>query len=181
MLTVLSLCDASGVWSEPYVRAGYDVRRVDLSNGADVRLFKALPYPVRGVLAAPPCTHLASSGARWWEGKGEEALLEALAVVEACLRIVATHNPVWWVLENPIGRLRDYLGEPSMAFDPADYGDPYTKRTLLWGRFAPPLKANRVIAAEGSKMHRLPPSADRAALRSVTPAGFSEAFFEANP
>ena len=51
MLTVLSLCDASGVWSQPYVDAGYDVRRVDLENGADVRLFQALPYPVRGVLA----------------------------------------------------------------------------------------------------------------------------------
>lgn len=103
MLTVLSLCDHTGAWSEPYVRAGYDVRRIDIQNGADVRLFKALPYPVRGVLAAPPCTHFASSGARWWEGKGDDVLLEALSVVDACLRIVAVHNPVWWVLENPVG------------------------------------------------------------------------------
>jgi hypothetical protein len=38
-----------------------------------------------------------------------------------------------------------------------------------------------VEAVEGSKMHRLPPSPDRAALRSVTPGGFARAFFEANP
>ena len=181
MLTVLSLCDASGVWSEPYVKAGYDVRRIDLENGADVRLFQALPYPVRGVLAAPPCTHLASSGARWWAGKGQEALLDALAVVDACIRIIMVHRPVWWVLENPVGRLRDYLGEPRMSFDPADYGDPYTKRTLLWGQFAEPLKVNRVEPVEGSKMHLMPPSPERAALRSVTPGAFAQAFFEANP
>ena len=181
MLTVLSLCDATGEWSEPYVKAGYDVRRIDLNNGADVRLFKALPYPVRGVLAAPPCTEFASSGARWWEGKGQAALLDALAIVDACLRIVTVHRPLWWVIENPIGRLRDYLGEPRMSFNPSDYGDPYTKRTLLWGHFAEPMKVHRVEAVEGSKMHLMPPSSERAALRSVTPAAFARAFFEANP
>ena len=93
-MTVLSLCDESGVWSEPYVQAGYDVRRVDLAHGADVRLFQALPYPVRGVIAAPPCTQFASSGARWWQGKGQDVLLEALSVVDACLRIIAVHQPV---------------------------------------------------------------------------------------
>jgi hypothetical protein len=180
MMTVLSLCDYTGEWSKPYRDAGYDVRQVDIKHGQDVRLFEALPHPVRGVLAAPPCTDLASSGARWWAGKGEAALLTALAVVDACLRIVTVHRPQWWVLENPIGRLTHWLGEPRMAFDPADYGDPYTKRTLLWGDFKPPM-FRPVAATEGSKMHLLPPSNDRAALRSVTPSGFARAFFEANP
>ena len=180
MMTVLSLCDATGAWSQPYVDAGYDVRRIDLGNGADVRMMQALPYPVRGVLAAPPCTDFASSGARWWAGKGDGALLDALAVVDACMRVIAVHRPQWWVLENPIGRLRDYLGAPAMSFDPSDYGDTYTKKTLLWGAFTHPTK-RPVEATEGSKMHLLPPSADRAALRSVTPAGFARAFFEANP
>ena len=180
MLTIISLCDYSGSWSAPYREAGYDVRQVDLKHGGDVRLFEALPYPVRGVLAAPPCTHLSASGARWWKGKGEAALLEAMAVVDACLRIVAVHSPLWWVLENPAGRLSRFLGAPAMTFDPADYGDPYTKRTLLWGRFNHPLK-RPVEATEGSKMHRLGPSPERATLRSITPSGFARAFFEANP
>jgi hypothetical protein len=178
VLTVLSLCDYSGTWSQPYVEAGYDVRRIDLQYGADVRLFKALPYPVRGVLAAPPCTEFAASGARWWEGKGEQALIDALALVDACLRVVLVHNPVFWVLENPVGRLRDYLGEPRMVFDPADYGDPYTKKTLLWGRFAKPIKCP-VEATEGSKIHRM--SSSWKAERSTTPLGFAKAFFEVNP
>ena len=179
-LTVLSLCDHSGEWSRPYREAGYDVVQIDLKHGDDVRLFKALPYPVRGVLAAPPCTEFASSGARWWAAKGEGALTNGLSVVDACLRIVAVHRPAWWALENPVGRLRHYLGEPRMAFDPCDFGDPYTKRTLLWGEFTPPAK-RRVEPSEGSKMHLMSPSADRAEKRSVTPAGFARAFFEANP
>jgi hypothetical protein len=180
MLTVLSLCDYTGEWSRPYREAGYDVRQVDLKHGEDVRLFEALPYPVRGVLAAPPCTEFAGSGARWWEEKGEGPLLEALSIVDACLRIVTVHRPQWWVLENPIGRLGRWLGKPRMSFDPSDYGDTYTKRTCLWGDFRMPAM-RPVEAVEGSKMWRLPPSPDRAALRSVTPAGFARAFFEANP
>ena len=180
MLTVLSLCDYTCNWSEPYVRAGYDVRLVDLKHGDDVRLFEALPYPLRGILAAPPCTEFATSGARWWQDKGEAAVLDGLAIVDAVCRIILVHRPQWWVIENPVGRLKRFLGEPVMLFDPADYGDPYTKRTCLWGRFNPPRMA-KVEATEGSKMHRLPPSPERAARRSETPAGFAKAFFEANP
>jgi hypothetical protein len=81
-------------------------------------------------------------------------------------------------MENPIGKLVHYLGPPRLRFDPCDYGDPYTKRTCLWGRFSPPEK-RPVEPIEGSKMHRLSSSAQYA--RSVTPPGFAKAFFEANP
>jgi len=132
--TILSLCDLTGEWPRPYREAGYEVIALDLQRGEDVRLLEveSLP-PVHGILAAPPCTHFAVSGARWWAEKGEAALLEGLAVVDACLRIVVALRPQWWCLENPVGRLRRYLGEPRMTFNPCDYGDPYTKRTLLWG------------------------------------------------
>lgn len=180
MLTILSLCDFTGAWSRPYLEAGYDVRKVDIKHGDDVRLFEALSHPVRGVLAAPPCTHLAGSGARWWAQKGESALLDALAIVDACIRIVAVHQPKWWVLENPVGRLNRWLGPPRLVFNPCDYGDPYTKKTLLWGNFAVPMK-RPVEPIEGSKMHRMSPSPDRSTLRSITPPGFAKAFFEANP
>ena len=81
---------------------------------------------------------------------------------------------------NPVGKLNTrYLGKPRLIFDPCDYGDPYTKKTCLWGNFNIP-KKNPVKPTEGSKMHLLPPSKYRAALRSVTPLGFAKAFFEAN-
>ena len=181
---ILSLCDYSGAWSQPYVDAGYEVRRVDIKNGEDVRLLVHFNQPVHGILAAPPCDHFALSGARWWASKGEAALTEGLSVVDACLRIVATHRPVWWALENPVGRLRRWLDPPAWSFNPCDFGDPYTKRTLLWGCFTPPhplyseQSRKPVAATLGSKMHTM--VRDKA-KRSETPGGFARAFFEANP
>jgi len=179
MLTILSLCDATGEWSKPYLDAGYDVIQADIQRGEDIRLMRLddLP-PVRGILAAPPCTEFASSGARWWEGKGDDALLDGLSVVDACLRIVYVTAPLWWALENPVGRLSRFLGPSECSFDPCDFGDPYVKRTHLWGRFNHPRK-RPVEPTEGSKMHRM--SSTWSAQRSVTPAGFARAFFEANP
>lgn len=187
MLTILSLCDYSGTWSQPYADAGYDVRCIDIKTTGDVRLYPALAYPVRGILCAPPCTAFASSGAQYWSEKDRDGrTLEGLSIVDACLRIVVVHRPQWWALENPIGRLRDWLGEPRGAFDPADYGDAYTKRTLLWGDFKMPLKSHPVtperVSAQGSWVQRLGGSSERTKeLRSTTPRGFARAFMEANP
>lgn len=149
-------------------------------NGKDVRLLQRIRAGVHGILAAPDCTDLAGSGARWWATKGDGALLSALSLVDACVRIAWVQQPAWWALENPVGRLGRYLGPPRLMFHPSDYGDPYTKRTLIWGQFTPPMK-RPVEATEGSKMHLLPPSPDRKALRSVTPPGFARAFCEVNP
>lgn len=185
MRLILSLCDHSGNWSRPYEEAGYEVLRVDLQDGQDVRLIRHLGRPVHGILAAPPCDHFAASGARWWAAKGEQAVLDGLAVVDACLRAVAIYRPEWWALENPVGRLRHFLGPPAFTFNPCDFGDPYTKRTHLWGHFTPPVpivsaQARRPVAATlGSKMHRM--SSSRKNERSETPAGFARAFHEANP
>lgn len=177
--TVLSLCDHSGAWSEPWLRAGYEVIRIDLQDKKDVRTLSFMKRAPSVILAAPPCDHLAVSGARWWVSKGETALLDALAVVDACLRAVAIYQPDVWALENPAGRLSKYLGPSQHSFNPADYGDPYTKLTCLWGRFTMPQK-NPVLATEGSKMHLIGPGPNRKNLRSKTPQGFSEAFYQAN-
>jgi hypothetical protein len=183
---ILSLCDYTGVWSEPYKAAGYDVRRVDMQHGQDVRLIK-FPGQVYGIIAQPPCTHFAVSGARWWADKGEAALLEGLQVVDACLRLVAVCKPEFWVLENPVGRLRDYIGPYAHTFHPCDYAgyadDPapecYTKKTCLWGTFNMPPKDFRKPDL-GSKMHLIPPGPDRANIRSATPQGWARAFFSVN-
>ena len=178
-MLILSLCDYTGEWAKPYREAGYKVVQVDLKLGEDVRLFQPIKG-VKGILAAPPCTHFSGSGARWWAAKGDTVLLEGLALVDACMRIILVHKPQWWALENPVGRLNRWLGKPKMYFQPCDYGDPYTKKTGLWGEFIAP-KKSPVKATEGSKMWRLGPSEDRAMLRSITPSGFAKAFFEANP
>jgi hypothetical protein len=180
MKTILDLCSGTGSWSKPYKDAGYHVVEVDIKNGQDVRLFEFPDYKVHGILAAPPCTHLAVSGARWWKEKGTGALLDGLSTVDACLRIIVSCQPGWWVLENPVGRLVRYLGKPKMYFQPWEYGDPWTKKTCLWGEFNIPEKCE-VEPTEGGKIWRMPPSEDRTEKRSITPPGFAQAFFEANP
>jgi len=102
-----------------------------------------------------------------------------LSVNDACLRIVLISEPTFWCLENPVGRLNKWIGQPVMYFNPCDYGDPYTKKTALWGKFNIPEK-NPVEPTEGSKMHLIPPCENRQELRSITPPGFARAFFEAN-
>jgi hypothetical protein len=173
---ILDLCAGSGAWSAPYADAGYPVRRVTLPD--DVRLWERDPGEVWGILAAPPCTMFASSGARWPRTRAE--MLDALSIVDACLRAVVIYKPKWWALENPVGKLSRYLGRPAMYFDPCDFGDPYTKRTCLWGEFERP-KERPVTPVTKSPIHYMPPGPERTAKRSVTPAGFARAFFEANP
>ena len=177
---ILDLCGAKGNWSKDYSDNGYDVRILDIIFGSDVRLYKPKPNEsIYGILAAPVCTNLAGSGARWWESRGIEALLQALALVDACLRIVLISHPVFWALENPVGRLVNYLGKPKMYFNPCDYGDPYTKKTCLWGKFNIP-KQLPVTLVDKSPIHYMSPGPDRTKLRSITPPGFARAFYEAN-
>jgi hypothetical protein len=173
---ILDLCAGSGSWSEPYVQAGYTVIRVDLP--ADVRLMRWVDVPVYGILAAPPCTVFASSGARW--PRSDDDYRNALSIVDACLRAVVVYRPLWWALENPVGKLHRWLGKPRMYFDPWEYGDPWTKKTGLWGDFKPPMMAP-VYPSQKGLIHRMPPGPDRAAKRSITSPGFARAFYEANP
>lgn len=186
MRKILSLCDYSGAWCKPYSDAGYDVKQVDLQHGGnDVRLL-CREDDVHGILSAPPCTCFASSGARW--KRTDEDMIEALSVVDACIRLAWACKPKWWVLENPVGKLVRYLGRPKMYFNPCDYGDPYTKRTCLWGDFVLPLPllvgearnckpvlGNSPITKLGGKSMRTKN------IRSQTPQGFAKAFFEVNP
>jgi len=61
---VVSLCDHTGNWSRPYAEdPNYEVRKIDLLDGRDVRLLPYIYRPVHGMLAAPPCTHFSSAGA----------------------------------------------------------------------------------------------------------------------
>jgi hypothetical protein len=178
---ILDLCGGSGSWSRPWADAGYEVVIVDAGSGDDVRTYTP-PDNVLGVLAAPPCTEFAGSGARWWADKPETLLIEAVEIVRACLDIIQTAKPAWWALENPVGRLARVvpeLGRFSYTFQPWEYGDPYTKRTCIWGSAIRPTR-NPVEPTEGGKIWRMAPSPERAALRSVTPQGFAKAFYEAN-
>jgi len=195
---ILSLCDHSGQWSDPYLNAGYEVIKLDLKNGYDARLFPSktssqarfprdfgsiedLTGRVHGVLCAPVCTVFSGSGA--CHPRSDKDILSGLSLVDACIRIAYVVNPTFWALENPVGKLRKWIGAPVMTFNPCDYGDPYKKRTLLWGNFNTDLKKNPVDPVIPSPLHqKLGGRSEKTkTLRSNTPKGFAKAFFKANP
>ncbi|WP_425400423.1 hypothetical protein [Aeoliella sp.] len=197
--TVLSLCDRTGNMVRPWADAGFECLCVDLQHkgsrqlgnityiGAD--LLSWLPPPERYaiVFAFPECTNVAVSGARWFRKKGIGGLSRAIDLLETCRRI-CEWSKAPWMIENPVSVYSSYWRKPDHAFDPCEYGgwldppgDAYTKKTCLWtgNNFIMP-ERKPVEPAEGSKMHRMPPSKDRANRRSATPRGFAVAVFEAN-
>lgn len=157
-----------------------------------------------GILGAPPCTSFAVSGARWWESQHDIADSSMVAkkyglwaakyfdtpldyanhLVAVMKLVVEQADPSgFYAMENPVGRIasQNALPKASFVFDPSNFGDPYTKQTLLWGQFNTDLPTANVKPTLGSLMHKLRGDVEEEkAQRSETPEGFAYAFFMAN-
>lgn len=205
---IVSLFDYSEEIVKHYKENGYAVICHDLQFEGDilsgfttlqVRIEDAIEngYELFGIIAQPPCTDFASSGARWFAEKDriteeskrkyfpfDNTTEQSIALVDIVLLLVDIFKPKFWVMENPTGRINSLVPEirplKRLSFDPCDYGDPYTKRTHLYGDFNNDLPLNKVEPTLGSLMHNIAPSPQRANIRSKTPAGFAKAFYEAN-
>lgn len=185
---ILDLCGGTGSWSAPYTKeAGYDVRVItlpeyDLLDEETVRVL-CEEKNIYGIFFATDCTCWANSGARWFWDRITAEIWENMVLFFKGYRIIMAHQYElkFWAIENPVGKLRGFLGDPDLIFNPCDYGDPYTKKTLLWGKFNSPVK-NRVepVGMDKNPIWNLPPSANRKELRAITPPGFAQAFFESN-
>lgn len=206
---VLSLFDLTGKWSQPWEEAGYQVYRFDIQdegtyydeetgeekkigdiNNMSVEFFADLFGDFNGndvyaVLAATPCTDFASSGARHFAAKDADGrTVASVKLVHQTLNVIEYYKPAIWAIENPVGRIEKLGGLPPwrLSFDPNHLGDPYTKKTLLWGRFNADLPIAPVDPVEGSKMWAKYGGKSQATknARSATPEGFSYGFFMAN-
>jgi len=189
----ISCFDYTTNMMQPWAEAGYLCYCVDMQHPAGetrtgniVRVGADMMHwlPPRGEIAFaaffPPCTDVAVSGARWFRDKGLGKLIGALTLFKRSVDLAELIGAPY-MLENPVSTVSSYWRKPDHSFDPCDYGDPYTKKTCLWtgNGFTMPPKA-RVEPTDGSKMHLMPPSEERANLRSATPMGFARAVFEAN-
>jgi hypothetical protein len=198
--TVVSLCDRTGNMVRPWIENGYRAVTVDLQpkQEGDDRFhivcdvlslsddFAKQFRPV-AVFAFPPCTNLAVSGARWFTDKGLAGLIDGLRLVEKC-RAICEASGAPWMLENPVSTLSTYWRKPDHTFHPWHYtafelGDNYTKTTCLWtgGGFVMPAQAHdEALGQPDDRIHKAPPSDDRADIRSATPMGFARAVFQSN-
>jgi hypothetical protein len=193
---IISLYDHTSNWAQPYIKAGYPTMLFDKQHEGDLTDFDNLEewlsgYEgyVYGVLAAPPCDDFAGSGARWWKEKDKNAkrISNSVFMVELVIELVRLfkvyeENFTFWALENPVGRIEKMIPTLKpfrrLIFNPSDYGDPYTKKTILWGEFNNRLPKLPVLPLYGSAIHLM--SSKQKDKRSATPAGFAKDFFLAN-
>ena len=190
--TVLSLYDLSGNWSRPWAEAGYNVLTFDIQTGQDVNDFSAEYFTdnyditdVYAILIAQPCTDFAVSGSKHFAAKDARGdTHKSVELVHQSLRTVEYFRPKVWALENPVSRIEKLTGLPQwrLLFNPNNFGSPYTKKTVLWGKFNADLPTANVEPIEGSKMHKKYGGKSQATknARSETPEGFAYSFFKAN-
>jgi site-specific DNA-cytosine methylase len=173
---ILIACEYSGTVRDAFRAAGHDAMSCDL-------LPTDAPGPhylgdVRDVLgdgwdlmiAHPPCTHLAVSGARWFKDKQAEQA-EALDFVRLLMDAPIPRIAV----ENPVSVISSRIRRPDQIIQPWQFGHGETKATCLWLKGLPALKPTNVVDGREARVHRLPPSADRWKIRSTTYAGIAAA------
>lgn len=127
------------------------------------------------ILAFPPCTNLAVSGARYFaekiaDGRQQASIDFFMAFANAdCDRIA---------IENPIGIMSSKWRKPDQIIQPWQFGHGETKATCLWLRGLPPLTHTDIVEGREQRVWKMPPSADRAKLRSKTFPGIAKAMAE---
>tara|TARA_R110002012_G_scaffold191423_1_gene359185 strand:+ start:490 stop:1065 length:576 start_codon:yes stop_codon:yes gene_type:complete len=185
-LKVLIACEYSGIVRDAFLTRGHDAISCDIlpteREGPHIEgdVLDVLNENWDLMIAHPPCTHLAVSGARWFKNKVEEQK-EALQFVKTLL-----DAPIPRIaLENPVSVISTRIRKPDQIVQPYWFGHEATKTTCLWLKNLPLLeptnmvgKGERHITKSGRslpKWYNLPPSADRGKLRSLTFQGMADA------
>ena len=175
-MKVLVACEFSGIVRDAFAQIGHcavssdilpserpgehyqgDVRDI-LSNGWDL------------MIAHPPCTHLAVSGARWFKDKQREQK-EALEFVRELMDAPIPRIAI----ENPVSVISSRIRKPDQIIQPWMFGHGETKATCLWLKNLPKLKPTNIVDGRISRIHRMAPHPDRWKSRSRTYPGIAAA------
>lgn len=175
-MRVLIACEYSGTVRDAFRKLGHDAMSCDL-----------LPTDVDGphyqgdildvindgwdlMIAHPPCTHLAVSGARWFKDKQQEQA-EALEFVRRLL-----DAPIQRIcIENPVSIISSRIRKPDQCIQPWMFGHGETKKTCLWLKNLDKLVPTNVVDGRDQRIWKLPPTADRWKIRSKTYQGIADA------
>jgi len=185
-MRVLVACEYSGVVRDAFTRAGHYAMSCDLlptdapgpHYQGDVR--DILDHDWDLMIAHPPCTHLAVSGARWFKDKVQEQQ-DALEFVRVLLSAPVPRI----ALENPVSIISSRIRKPDQIIQPYEHGHEATKTTCLWLKNLPLLQPSHIVGKGARhttksgrslpKWYNLPPSADRWKIRSATFPGIAAA------
>lgn len=175
-MKVLVACEFSGIVRDAFLARGHHAWSCDLlpteHPGPHIQgdVLKALRYDWDLMIAHPPCTHLASSGARWFKAKAAE---QAQAVEFVRLLMAAPARRI--AIENPIGILSTRIRKPDQIIQPWQHGHGETKATCLWLKGLPLLAPTRIVDGRAPRVHWASPSPDRWKERSRTLQGIADA------
>ena len=177
-MKILIACEYSGAVRDAFINKGHDAVSCDI-----LPTDRAGPHiqgDVRDVLgdgwdmmiAFPPCTHLAVSGARWFkekqaDGRQAEALDFVRLLMDAPIERIA--------LENPVSIISSRIRKPDQTIQPWQFGHGETKRTCLWLKNLPKLTPTNIVEGREQRIWKMPPSADRWKERSKTYQGIANA------
>jgi site-specific DNA-cytosine methylase len=181
-MRVLVACEFSGVVRRAFRERGHDAWSCDLLPAEDDS-----PGHIQGdaldviwggdswdlLIAHPPCTHLAVSGARWFKDKRDEQA-KALAFVEELMGAPVPHIAI----ENPISVISSKIRKPDQIVQPWMFGHGETKATCLWLKNLPLLVPTNIVDGRTARVHREPPGPDRWKNRSRTLPGIARAMAE---
>ena len=179
-MKVLVACEFSGVVRSAFRSIGCEAWSCDVLPAEDESPFhfqedvlKRLNDGWDLMIAHPPCTHLAVSGARWFKGKEREQA-EALEFVRRLL-----DAPIPRIaLENPISVISSRIRKPDQIIQPWMFGHGETKATCLWLKALPLLKPTNVVEGRKGRVHHESPGPDRWKRRSRTYTGIAKAMAE---
>jgi hypothetical protein len=177
-MRILVACEYSGRVRDAFIAKGLDAMSCDLlPTDAPGPHYQGDVFDVIGggwdlMIAHPPCTHLAVSGARHFAAKQASGVQqEALAFVRRLLGA-----PIKRIaLENPISIISSHIRKPDQIIQPWQFGHGETKATCLWLKGLPKLMPTNIVAGREAKVHRMSPSAERWKLRSTTYQGIADA------
>jgi hypothetical protein len=127
------------------------------------------------IIAFPPCTDLAASGARWFKKKQEDG--RQRRAIDFFMEFVNSECPRI-AIENPVGIMSTQYRKPDQIIQPWQFGHGETKATCLWLKGINPLIPTDIVDGREQRIWKLPPSVDRAKLRSKTFTGIAKAMAE---
>ena len=176
MARVLVACEFSGVVRDAFISRGHDAISCDLLPtevpGAHYqgdcldRIFE--PWDL--IIAHPPCTHLAVSGARWFKDK----LKEQQYALDFVVTLMNSNSPRICI-ENPISIISSRIRKPDQIIQPWQFGHGETKATCLWLKNLPKLIPTNIVDGREPRVHHASPGPDRWKERSRTLKGIAEA------